>query len=134
MQYNYCMQYICRFIDDICRLIFNSFSAKGNIQVFANNTDSLRADSPEISIVCLLVIKIVQTVITWEMEMPDFEHGRVYFKQFGAKRFKDYLTSTEDSTYFCFGFSLKQNVGFFPLNIISYQVIGTIGEIDWLIW
>ena len=49
--------------------MFNSFSAKGNIEVFANNTDSgesarKRAVSPEISIVCLLVIKTDQTLIT----------------------------------------------------------------------
>ena len=42
---------------------FNSFSAKGKIGVLANN-----ADSPEISIVCRLVVEIVQTLITLEME------------------------------------------------------------------
>ena len=27
-----------------------------------------------------------QNCITWEKETPEFEHGRVYFKQFGAER------------------------------------------------
>ena len=49
-------------------------------------TKLISGESPEISIVWLLVIKIVQTFITWEMERPAFEHGIGYFKQFGAER------------------------------------------------
>ena len=76
-------------------MCFNSFSAKGNIEVFANNADSgesaQRAVSPEISIVCILVIKIFKTPITREMKTPNFKHGRVYFKQFGTGRVKGRL-------------------------------------------
>ena len=69
--------------------VFNSFTAKDKFfckQYWFRRVSSWRAVSPEISIVCLLVIKIVQHCITWEMETPDFEQWRVYFKQFGAER------------------------------------------------
>ena len=59
------------------RTRFNSFSAKGNIQVFANNTDS------------------------GESIRNDFEHGRVFFKQFGAERVKQ----------ICQGYDFKRNWG-----------------------
>ena len=77
-------------------MLFNSFSAKGNIEVFCKQcrfrwVSSWRAVSPEISIVCLLFMKIVQVLIKWEIETPDFKHGRVYFKQFGAERVKSLL-------------------------------------------
>ena len=34
------------------------------------------------------------------MDTPDFEHGRVYFKQFGAERVKDGTVSTDEFVYY----------------------------------
>ena len=70
-------------------LFINSFSAKGNIQVFATNTDSGESAHNKLSHLKSALFAFVQNCITWEMDTPDFEQGRVYFKQFGAERVKN---------------------------------------------
>ena len=70
---------------------FNSFSAKGNLELFANNTDSGESARNELShlqsaLFASWLSKYSKTIKAYTIESPDFEHGRVYFKQFGAER------------------------------------------------
>ena len=73
--------------------LFNSFSAKGNIELFANNTDSGESARSELSHLKSALfgcefIKLFQKSYNMKIESSEFEHGRVYFKQFGAERVK----------------------------------------------
>ena len=76
--------------------LFNSISANGNIEIFPNNTDANEKTHNELSdlksALSISDIQLSKTLITLEMERPDFEHGRVYLKQFGAERVKKYET------------------------------------------
>ena len=60
---------------------------------FANNTDSGESARNELShlksaLFAFELSKLSKIVLYEKMETPDFEHGRVYFKQFGAERVK----------------------------------------------
>ena len=68
----------------------NSFRAKGNIEVFANNADtseSARDELTHLNLHCLsFSYHNSPKLLLHERWTPDFEHGRIYFKQFGAER------------------------------------------------
>ena len=70
---------------------FNSFSATGNVEVFANNADSGESARHELSHLesALFAFQLPEksnTFINGEKDTPNFEHGRIYFKQFDAER------------------------------------------------
>ena len=68
-------------------IILTLFSARGNIELFTNNTDSARNELSHLksALFALYLSKYYKTLITYEKESPKFEHGRVHFKQFGVE-------------------------------------------------
>ena len=93
-------------LTDMYEWSLNSFSAKGNIEVFAINADSGDSARNE-----------SKTFKNWEMAY--FEHGRVYFKQFGTERVKNMKRLFFNIT-FKFLFVTFYNV---PIQLISFWVL-----------
>ena len=84
--------------------VVTSFSAKGNIELFANNTDSGDSARNELShlksaLFALWLFKYSKTIKAYTIGSPEFEYGGVYFKQFGAERVKFYYSTSP--TTFC---------------------------------
>ena len=86
--------------------MLNRFSAKGNIELSENNTDSGESARNELShlksaLFGLWLSKYSKHIKAYIIELPDFEHRRVYFKQFGAERVKRILSAIKLNVHTC---------------------------------
>ena len=61
--------------------------------------------------------------INWEMDTPDLEHGRVYFKQFGAERVKWKLCCSSDIEFLIVYSGQGQfDISLSTLGLVRYQL------------
>ena len=75
----------------MANIIFNSFSAKGNIEFFLQ---TMQIHVSQLVTSCLTCnqhcsrfsYKHIPKLLHEQIESANFEHGRVHFKQFGAER------------------------------------------------